>query len=776
MNRNLLNTALCASLVLAMAACTKEPVVQETETRSPIELSVGVGDDAVVTKSVITDGTGKTLSSLAEGTHLFMLMKSEYSALSDASLDYQGSDKTVIKYTTTRGKVGSANKVIFEDDATTVRTRFWDDAHARSSNLSIWALACNGLGYLGGTGTNLDETKNIFYNNTDSYNGNATSTVAANVPWRSTLINARLISWNVPHGASSAQTEETVKNRDLLFSNNIANYASPGTDSRLKFDMTEKKFKSGELVFYHALSKITVNIEMGEGFTGASDFRFPSGKNIKLSYFNIWGQFNAEEGEFVSCNTAHESTNSIWNKTGATPNTSGSGPAYVLEALAIPYLASDTKTVKGSQFSSTGTEIMMELSIDNSNYLISSKQLFDALKNNASNNGLDASAASYAMEAGKNYVFTFTVGKTKIKNITAQVLDWEEVAADEFAPSNARIKLQLEERGTAQTFDVAFYKSEDNKTTDGIDDNYTTWNWKTGYSNMNATYSSTDSHWTTTLFWGSNKDFYHFRALMPAATAVTTDGSGDGDYVTLASAVSYTDVRWGAPMKDDGNNETAGTFKWTYDPVTNGFDNSGHTQIYKAIGPTEDPVKLILFHMMSDLTFTIKTTTGTDKVELCHDNGNSTYSRTRLDLVGFYNGGKVLLGTGLAKTTGSASSAASPVNIPFGSSADNTQYVDQVYTFGAVPQALTAVKLYITAPDNNQYIVDLKDVKATTVATNNIDNPYTATNGKYTIDRWYPGFKYNYTFTLKKTGVDNLTATVVGWETVTADDDTVTIQ
>ena len=67
----------------------------------------------------------------------------------------------------------------------------------------------------------------------------------------------------------------------------------------------------------------------------------------------------------------------------------------------------------------------------------------------------------------------------------------------------------------------------------------------------------------------------------------------------------------------------------------------------------------------------------------------------------------------------------------------------------------------------------MKDVVATTVSETNIKNPYTANGNK--IDRWYPGFKYTYTFILKKKGID-IKVTILDWETVTAGDDNVQIQ
>ena len=71
----------------------------------------------------------------------------------------------------------------------------------------------------------------------------------------------------------------------------------------------------------------------------------------------------------------------------------------------------------------------------------------------------------------------------------------------------------------------------------------------------------------------------------------------------------------------------------------------------------------------------------------------------------------------------------------------------------------------------------MKDLLATSVPDNNIKNPYTADgNGKFEIDRWYPGFKSTYTFKLKKKGIEDIKVTILDWETVTAGDDNVQIQ
>ena len=64
-----------------------------------------------------------------------------------------------------------------------------------------------------------------------------------------------------------------------------------------------------------------------------------------------------------------------------------------------------------------------------------------------------------------------------------------------------------------------------------------------------------------------------------------------------------------------------------------------------------------------------------------------------------------------------------------------------------------------------------------TVSTNSLVNTYTAvTGGGYIIDAWYPNYKYTYNVTIKKTGIDHITAAVVDWETVTGDLGTIDLE
>ena len=255
------------------------------------------------------------------------------------------------------------------------------------------------------------------------------------------------------------------------------------------------------------------------------------------------------------------------------------------------------------------------------------------------------------------------------------------------------------------------------------------------------------------------------------------------DYVELSalentsnsSVPSYTDVTWGAPFKD-----IDASAKISYSNTT-GFDATSSHQIHPAIGPTEDAIKLILFHMMSDVTFKVKTTTGSDAVQL----GNGTSGNaTTIKLEKIHKEGRLFMGNGLV--LGSTDDVANSSYTFTATPAPDNDGVITWANYGAIPQDLGGatpsdatddVILVITTPDHNEYRVSMKDVKASVVSETNIKNPYTKVGGtgadqdKYIINAWYPGFKYEYTFKLSKKKIEDITATILDWETVEAEDE-----
>lgn len=740
MNRYLLYISLMASSLLAATGCSDEEheIIPDipTEEKTPIELSVGsMGAESATRAITVAPDDNSKLGTLPEGTALFMVMKSEKKN--------GGSSST--KYAVTKGVTEAANESTKEspiDFSDAGCTRYWDDCYARDAQLSVYAACCPG------------STETITIGGKSSYAYTSTPTTGA---WGADVIGLTIANWTV----SANQTATTIQDEDLCYSNNIADNSStsPYTDGRLKFTPsgtgTSGTFAKGNLCFYHALSWITFEIKMGDGFT-TEEFKFAEGTNIQLTNFYTSNTvFDIAKGDFTGAYSS--SIISMLSQRAAATD----GSMFTLDARVLP--TTEMSTVdKGD----------IDFTIAGNNYKLSKKDLFDNIPNDKKTSDYFLGVNHDQLKPGVHYIFTLNISKTSVK-ISAKIVDWETVTAEELIPSNARIQLQLEDRGTAVSQPLAIYRAADNPST--IVDGYVGYNWTTGYVGNNNTFKIFESStWglENKWYWPNNMTYYHFRGVMSEGTPVSSDASANPnvDYFALSSGVSYSDALWGAPMRK--KDESGTHYKFIYDK-DKGFgvniDGINKSQIYQAIGPTEETVKLTLFHMMSEVKFVLTTTGESDgnKVDL----GSSEGQYSTLELKNFYVDGRVLMGTGLVETTGSVTDSETISNTLTSSNKE--------CSYGVVPQDLTGVQVVITTADKNNYIVNLKDVLATTVSENNIKNPYTAdtTEGttKYKIDRWYPGFKYTYTFKLTKKGIE-ISATVVDWETVEASDDEVQIQ
>ena len=533
------------------------------------------------------------------------------------------------------------------------------------------------------------------------------------------------------------------------------------------------------MIFHHALTKVTFKIKRGDGFgtgTGVFNFTNAATENIVLKGFNTSGTLDMSTGEFSSIGTADISL--LADTRDATADAEYD---YVLTGMMLP----------GSALTSTATDVVY-FTIDNNKYHITKAQLATALASKKLSNGTtDALTTDSKMRPGVHYVFTMTVSKKKIDKLTASIVEWETVNADGMTPSNARITVSLLDNGTKKTGNADFDLYRKASTSGTISDVFEDYVWSTGYvpsatPTLNKAIlveNTTDSGIYTAKestvdsnpewYWPDNKTFYHFRTVMPKDYSVTEDGM-NGDYITLAGhiydatpASSYTDVCWGAPFKSI--NVTSGD-RLTYS-LTTGFDNTGTGetpthQISKAIGPTTEAINMVMFHMMSDVTIQLTTSTGDDAVDL---------TNAAVQLTNIHPTGKVLMGNGLVTPTGD------PTNVSGTVSLESSVYQ---WHYGFVPQSLTDVNgttndvvLTITTTDGNRYIVDMESVVATTVGNNLIANTYSKdSNNKYIINRWYPNYKYTYTFNLKKSGVETISATLANWESVTANSQDVYIQ
>lgn len=727
--------ALSLSCMLTFSACQPDESlnIPDNHGKTPIELIVGNANEMTgavrgKTRRVVTSA-GNSLKPFEKSTSIYLVLKSE-----------NGNDtEAAAMYTRTIGYADGADAGYNNVKFNSTYGRFWEDSYSRNSQLSAFAV-CVPNNYL---------AKSVFQDATE--NGSIDETVWTiggsdkydNV-WAADK-GATSIIWPLRNQSAQHQDVAFVDNQDLCFSNNVSDLDTE--DKRVIFDQTHKKFGSGLMSFYHALSRVTFKIKKGEGFEKDEKFEFSNeGENIVLKDFFTSGTFDIEQGEFTNSMVGTVSELAI------TDYNTADGFSYILDGLMLPGTLLDDATTDKVCFT-----------INYNLYQLPKKALYDALKGEGlTNDG--------KMRPGVHYVFTMTVGKKKMDNFTASVLDWESVEADEMEPSNARITMTLLEKGVQKKgmadFDL-FRASNYNEGT--INDNYASYAWETGYTHIDnkaqlieaiansGIYAAEEAlapH--TSWYWPDNKTFYHFRTVMPKTDESWGVKSTENleDYITLAAGFSgsYRDVCWGAPFATTAE-------KLTYDTDTQGFDGKGDVhQLSKAIGPTKSTVGMMMFHMMSDITIKLTTTEGDDKVNL---------TNAKMELSHIHTSGKVLMGNGLVVPDDATSIVGNAV-----SETEN----QTPWHYGFVPQSLKDVKLTITTADNNLYIVNMDDVLATTVGDNIISNPYTKSGSKYVINRWLPNYQYTYTFKLSKAGITKITASLASWEEVEANDDHVQIQ
>ena len=675
------------------------------------------------------------------------------------------------------------------------RERYWDDAFGRKSKLTIYAFAVPGV-----------TADNILPNWSKA---SWTVVDAKTNPNWSTGSDYTTFNWEV----STQQTATTMTNENLTYSNNIS---KGGTSGRYSHEYDEEKgwsskdfedgqliwipktnnanettgkFDKGHLVFNHALAWIEINLKEGEGFNNSANTDFTWTKNqdaatqnITLVGFNTSGTFDVATGTWSDLHSAN--ITEMDEKTG-TPTVKTTRQLY---AYVLP----------GTNLYGTTTNVV-EFEIDNAKYYISGQKIAEAIRSyyttGAGKN--DAKAASYqnftTIEAGKHYVINLSVSKKSVDRITAAIIDWESVNSEDAVAENTYPEFTLDNRGTKLTVSdknqFALYRAAQTAPdyiTGQTDANY---EWKTGYGEAaTKSYDATNSLWATTdWFWENNLTYYHFRAAgytessSEAGVTITTDAT-NGDYFAITSGAlsgsAYKDYVWGAPF----NTEAAD--KVTYSTST-GFDNetSSQHQISQAISTTASTINMLLFHMTSQITVNIRTTTDASKVTLKDDSQAAGQQLTKVEILNFLPDGRVLMGNGLVSTTSTARTpSAAMTNGTYHPAANSDPDRVNGYTYGIVPQPLTwtggTIGLRITTPDGNQYVVKDLSTCTATVTSNNIANPYTAASdsSNYTIGAWYPGFKYNYTITIQKTGVERITAAVVGWEEVIGDLGTINLE
>lgn len=812
MNKDIRHTIAMLMLLIFCVACNDQDITNGDD--------VTIGDEPIVlsASSIMSTGYAPSTRGIIDGqaketafekhTRLTLLMVSENGETEPTSKKYsvtyglaKGSGKSAADWTSTDGfseisfastqTSGTETQNYTDPTGTALETaaknanadgsiRYWNDAHERKSVMSIYGFAVNGT--ILPCGAPWKQTINNIENTAGTNFAELSGTLDYTI--KSSLTDQK---WRVGNqkGADDYKTQTFLSllyKDDICYSNNLSKLGD--TDGRLKFNTTTKKFETGVLKFKRAMTMLSFKITPGAGFEqgNPNNFNFRSGTNIALRGFYKKGSLNIKNGAWDSESLVIEEDAQVEGKTynwktianvteGQTIDQISDHKYYLL-ALVIP----------GTDLTTTDVSDAVTIIIDENEYTISMRDLYNAIHDISANNDTqDASKVAESvleggtkLKAGNNYEFNITIAKTSVAGIEAKIVPWENAIASATA-SNSHVSLSLTtDQGTTVTGGgFSLYRTKDAEYT-GTDykyDEYAVYDWAKGYENPAANVTETDGVYDTEWYWPNNKTFYHFRTLVPTGRTLNNN-TGDGaitsidvtggtlvrDGETPASAV---DFQWGAPFKSGIN--TIG-YSHEYGFCNNADPANG--QIYKAIGATDDAIAITQIHMTSQVYVDLLTSDGSDKVNLTGATVQLTNIATTANLQ---------LGNGLITGHGGYNNICMTADA---SASGVTPAYD--YSYGVIPQKLKGngnttgpvgntngtVGVKITLSDGNEYIIEDLSVLKTTLSDGT----------KQTVSTWDPGKKYFYKFNLTKTGIEPLIATIVEWIDINSDNETVIIQ
>ena len=498
--------------LVALSACNSEELNTSDTTDGEIRLSAAtIGGNTAVTTRTTTLGEPKAFT---EGTAIALQVSGTWTKESSSETVVKTPTATAAASTTTANSL-TLNPALYWDDFGTADPNNKDTG--RANGLTIYGAAMDGV---------TDETK------------------APNVgDWTA-------LSWDL-----GADQTSGISTKDLLLSNNVS-----GTNT-YKFSDSSK-----QLEFKHVLSKITVNILAGTGFT---DNKFTSDPEVVLTS-NTTTEWAYTSGTF-DVTTGALKLDSLNAVTMAQAATAATDYTVTKEALVMP----------GSTFNSDAATIM-RINADGNIYYITAEKIRTAIDATDHANG-----TAYPTKAGKNYIFKVIVNKTGVE-VTATVKDWDTVDSEQETSAisfTADVKKNSDGNGNNL--------GNDNSLKSG--DSFSLWmstnNTSFGSIATTATYDADDSKFVNSpaIYWPNSSTSYYFRALAQKTDSKTLDA------VTAFNVNKGTDLLWGTTAAHTGT-EADGT-------TTHDYAESA------VINPRTGAVPLIFKHAMSNVVVELSTST-----------------------------------------------------------------------------------------------------------------------------------------------------------------------
>lgn len=544
-------------------------------------------------------------------------------------------------------------------------------------------------------------------------------------------------SWELPANQTSGWSA-----KDLLVSNNIKD----GNEGTYKFDDwmgTTVNAPSNILEFTHAMTKMTVVLTAGKGF---SDGKFATNPSVKLLGFNYTGTVNVIDKE------SNATTSTTTDIKMYLSNGGGSNSQATLTALVFPGNKFSATIADDTNKTPTSSTDILELNADGNIYKVTAAQLVKAI-NPAGTTG----PANGTLEQGRNYILNIIVNKTEIE-VTATIKDWEEVNTEVALPKisvTTTYGYTVTDGVTgvsAFTGDYDLFRSttkakgyDEDGTEDGI--------------NPAARYTS--SVWDKTIYWPNHQTHYFFRGVYPqvgtsqtgtsalSAEAVTTFSGNDVVAVanaTYTAATYPSDLAIAIPRKTDGN---------TYDETCK---ETGHTAT-EGICATEGVINLNFEYAMSKVEVRLKSSANdAGHIAMAKDN-------TKVEIIGGYSKARIKLSDGLHDAYADADKG------DYALSNLDTPVTDFLVTSrdAVVPQVIgdeVIFRITVTTGDNGtseDSSDDPTDVYECKVNLINVANSSPATP----VKEWVNGKHYIYVLDINKTAI-KVTATIIDWIPVTA--------
>ena len=702
------------------SACSSEddikPIYTVGEADNVITLRVGVstGESAVQTRA--TDRDHNYHLALTPGTEAALRIDGTWTGHSSVNVSNPTTATigSVITSFDKKHNSVSMSPVIYWDDYGTADPA---NTSGRNTGLTIYGVAVDGY-----------KTEENFALPSETTNN------------LTTISNWEALPWTLPSNQTSGWA-----NYDLLTSNNI----KEGSDGTLKFDDVKSGNASDLLVFTHAMSKVTVKLKAGAGFSQ--------------------NKFTATPSVILTSNTGDATTNTEWayTKGNVDVTTKAVSSQSELKVITMHHTNTtdgqysaiyDALVMPGSCFGTTDDAIIARINADGNVYYVTAKQIRAKMLELNSN-------TDYNTKSGKNYIIKVEVNKTEIK-VSATVTNWVDVESAEVSPViNVDASWGSSDTGSSDSFDsFSFYRSTSfaDGYSNGLAGNTEAYfiseaiakkpnaseetQWKFYNSTAN---DATEVH----LYWPNHNTHYQFRGVWPN-TSVESNDTQTAPHVSKVSESAVTqkiDIRNDAYSTSENypSNLMIGRPEGTGDCNNT---ETGHTTtdlISGGICATEGKVNLNFRYVMSQVEVILSTSP-----EESSDHVNID-ANTVVEIVNVADEGYVRLGD--REVVPSSTKGTYTLNAVTGSGNELKRHS------AIVPQdlSLTRFKITVTNGDGTTdvYYADIKPIMKAD-----------GTGLVAPIGKWESGVHYRYSLKLTKSEI-KVSATVTDWTTVVASDD-----